>query len=636
MPTSPGPPATLPSIYEYGLIGNLHTAALVSRQGSIDWACLPRFAAPSVFARLLDRERGGFFEVRPSEEAPGQQRYLPSSNVLETRFDLPGERHLDLVDFMPAASRGDERRPPTIVRLVEAFGGPIRVRVTLAPRFDYGQGVPVFASRPSGAIATYGTDRLSVRAGRPLEATDGAIRYEELLAPGRPGALEVAWGPMPSATPGVAALLRSSLQYWRRWVHDPAAPFHQIAQAWHGPVERSELVLKLLSHVDTGAFVAAPTTSLPEWPGGTRNWDYRYVWIRDAAFSAQAMVLLGHVREARSFLRWVVRRIEEARARGVPIQVLYGSHGETDLTERTLDHLAGFGGARPVRIGNAAAGQLQLDIYGELLDAALVLGELDRGFLDRRLPDLLNVAEMAAQSWSWADRGIWEVRGPPAHFVYSKVMAWVALDRAIRLSEGRGIDEPRAAEWRRVAEEIRSAVLAQGWDAMGGMFQQAFERPGADAANLRIPLVGFLPPDDPRVLGTIDGVIRELGDGPFVHRYRRPDGIDEPEGSFLPCAFWLVECLARAGRRPEARERFESLLAIASPLGLFPEEFDPPTRTPLGNYPQALTHVALLRAAVALGIGSAPAPVRAQVATTLAQAPSGEALAEDAPPRTAL
>jgi alpha,alpha-trehalase len=607
-------PEPSPSIYDYGVIGNLHTAALVRRTGSIDWACLPRFSAPSVFARLLDRTRGGYFEVRPVEPASGSQRYRPSSNVLETVFELPRARALTVTDFMPVAPRGDDRRSSTIVRILEATGGPVDVAVTLEPRFDYGSARPKLAAAPRGGVASHGAERLSLRTDRSVEPVEERFAFELAVAPERPRFLEVAWGAMPPPTPSVPALLRSTLGYWQRWVHDASAPLHRVAEAWHIPVERSELVLKLLSHVDTGAFVAAPTTSLPEWPGGSRNWDYRYVWIRDAAFSAQAMMLLGHTGEARSFLRWVVKRIDEARATGGGLRVLYGAHGETDLAERTLPDLEGYDGSRPVRVGNAAADQLQLDIYGELLDAALFLGRLDPGFLTRRLPDLLSIADAVASTWTLEDRGIWEVRGPPRHFVYSKVMTWVALDRAIRLVGECRLDDPRVPRWQKVAEEVRAAVLDRGWDAERQQFRQAFELDGADAANLRIPLVGFLPYGDPRVLGTIDGVIEELGEGPFVRRYRRPDGIDEPEGTFLPCSFWLVEALARSGRTREARERFEALLAAASPLGLYPEEYDPERGLPLGNYPQALTHVAMLRAAVALGLEDATRRDRAAVA----------------------
>ncbi len=603
-----------PSIYDYGVIGNLHTAALVSRYGSIDWACLPRFSAPSVFARLLDQKSGGFFEVRPVEPAIGHQRYRPSSNVLETIFELPPSRVLTVTDFMPVALRGTDRRPSTIVRILESTGGPVDVAVTLEPRFDYGGVRPKLTAAPRGGVASHGSERLSLRTDRAVEPVDGRWAFELAVTPDHPRYLEVAWGAMPPPMPSVPALLRSTLRYWQRWVHDASAPLHRVAETWHVPIERSELVLKLLSHVDTGAFVAAPTTSLPEWPGGSLNWDYRYVWIRDAAFSAQAMMLLGHTGEARSFLRWVVKRIDEARASGGGLRVLYGAHGETDLTERILPELEGYEGSRPVRVGNAAADQLQLDIYGELLDAALLLGRLDPGFLTRRLPDLLSIADAVASTWTLKDRGIWEVRGPPRHFVYSKVMTWVALDRAIRLVEESRRDDPRVPGWRTVAEEVRATVLERGWDPEREEFRQAFEIDGADAANLRIPLVGFLPYDDRRVLGTIDGVIRELGKGPFVWRYRRPDGIDEPEGAFLPCSFWLVEAMARSGRAGEARERFEALLAAASPLGLYSEEYDPERRIPLGNYPQALTHVAVLRAAVALGLEDATSRDRAAVA----------------------
>ncbi|MCI4349059.1 MAG: glycoside hydrolase family 15 protein [Thermoplasmata archaeon] len=601
-------PDPFPSLYDYGLIGNLHTAALVRRTGSIDWACLPTFASPSVFARLLDRTKGGYFEVRPVEAAEGRQRYLPATNILETRFELPESRSFTLTDFMPTAPRWGDRKAAVIVRRAEALGGPVEVRIEAEPRFDYARAMPTFRSLPKGFVAEHGPDRLSVRAPGPAHFAEGRAEITITVRPGTPVDLELSWGGLRSSTPSPSGLLRATEHFWRGWVHGPQALLHQAAERYRSVAERSALLLKLLSHVDTGAFVAAPTTSIPEWPGGTRNWDYRFVWIRDAAFAAQELTLLGHATEARSFLTWVLRRIEETPPDAPErLRVLYGAHGETDLSERTLPHLAGFGGAQPVRIGNAAAEQFQLDIYGEFLDAALVLARIDPGFLRRRLKRLLLLADAVGERWRIPDRGIWEIRGPPAHYVHSKLMAWVALDRAVQLVEALGESDPRVPAWQATAEEIRAAILWEGWDAEHSTFRQAFGRDAIDAANLRIPMVGFLPFTDARVRGTIDRIARELSDGALVYRYRHPDGISEPEGAFLPCSFWLAECLARSGRLAEARDRFESLSTLAGPLGLLPEEYDPVGRLALGNYPQALSHVALLRVVLALGPGPDPA-----------------------------
>ncbi|HEV2429232.1 MAG TPA: glycoside hydrolase family 15 protein, partial [Thermoplasmata archaeon] len=486
-----------------------------------------------------------------------------------------------------------------------------------APRFDYAASTPELDVVARGVVARHGRERLSLRLPAPPQVSAGRAELTITIEPGRPVPIELTFGGFRSTTPGPIALFRRTERFWSRWVHGPTAPIHRIAGEWHAAVERSELVLKLLSEAGSGAFVAAPTTSLPEWPGGPRNWDYRYVWVRDSAFAAQEMLLLGHPAEARGFLAWVVRRIEAARASDNPLGVLYGAHGETDLAERELPDLSGFARSRPVRVGNAAASQFQLDVFGEILDAALLLSGLDEGFVRRRLASLLALAEVVAARWREPDQGIWEVRGPPAPYVHSKLMAWVAFDRAARLVEVLRPDGNASDRWRSEADGVRSYLLETAWDPSTGSFPQATGAAVVDAANLRIPHVGFLPYDDPKVLGTVDRVIRELGHGPFVYRYRGSDGLDGPEGTFLPCAFWLVECLARGGRRAEARDRFERLLSSASPLGLLPEEFDPDGFGPLGNFPQSLTHVALLRAAIALGFADAPASVRAELLRTM-------------------
>jgi GH15 family glucan-1,4-alpha-glucosidase len=363
-------------------------------------------------------------------------------------------------------------------------------------------------------------------------------------------------------------------------------------------VERSELLLKLLSNRETGAFVAAPTTSLPEWPGGPRNWDYRYAWVRDAAFAAQSLLLLGHVREAREYVRWVVGRFSAAGTGG--LATMYRANGEPVDRERLLDHWEGHDGSRPVRIGNAAGDQTQLDIYGEVLDAAEQLAPADPEFVRRAWPVLSQLVDAAVERWTGPDAGIWESRSAPAHYVHSKVMCWVAVDRGRRIAERLG-HARRAVNWQRVAEAIHRTVLQQGYDEARGTFVQAFDRRELDASVLRIPMTGFLPFDDPRVTSTVRVVERELGVGPFVYRYRAADSLHGPEGAFLLCSFWLVECLARSGETERAVRIFRKLLKIASPLRLFPEEFDPRAWRPLGNYPQAFTHIGVLRAALAIG-----------------------------------
>ncbi len=600
-------PAT--SLTDLGLIGNLHTAALVDRDGTIAWACLPRFASPSVFASLLDPERGGFARVAPEPAVRGDQRYLPSTNLLETRFTLPDGGRLHLIDLFLLDP--DRESSPSILRLLESEGSTVAVTVTFAPRFGYGARVPALATRGREVIATDGDDRLVQTAPWPSERQGDRAIARGRVAPGTAQWVHLGFnGARPPRDPVGAAA--NAVAFWRTWVHGAAAPIHRLAGAWHTAVERSELVLKLLSHADTGAFVAAPTTSLPEWPGGGRNWDYRYVWIRDAAFAAQAMLLLDHRSEAAAFLGWVVDRIEAAPDGPAGLRVVYGAHGESDLTEREIPGLRGYLDSRPVRVGNGAAAQFQLDIFGELLACARLMVDLDPIALSRRWRRLVPLADRVATAWRRPDRGIWEVRGPPRHFVHSKLMAWVALDAAAGIADRYG-DSAAARGWRRTADRIHATILRRGWDPDRRTFVRSFGEHAVDAANLRIPLVGFLPFDDPKVLATIDRVASDLAVGPFVYRYRADDGLAGPEGAFLPCSFWLVEARARAGAERLARKSFDRLLRAGGTLGLFSEEYDPVRRRPLGNYPQALTHIALLRAALALGYASAPAILRREL-----------------------
>ncbi len=599
-PRTATPRTRPPAIGDYGVVGNLRTAALISRFGSVDWACFPRFSSPSVFARILDPRRGGFFEVTPTRAVAGHQEYVPSTAILTTTFPLGRRRSIRLLDFLPVAPDGPGEGRPHLVRIVQAVGGPATVRVRCEPRFDYGRHAARWRRVENDYwVAAHGVDELHVRLRGDVRAAGGGIGGEVEVSPAQALVAEAGWGALPPPLPA-SDLLLATEAYWRGWVHRPDTPLHFLAGRWHRWVERSEITLKLLSHADTGAFVAAPTTSLPEWPGGSRNWDYRYSWVRDAAFTAEALLLLGHVPEAARFLRWVVGRIDE-RAPGGPLRVVYGGHGEVDLGERTLRHLAGYRGSRPVRVGNGAAAQFQLDIYGELLDAAYMLSFVEPSDVAQAWPKLAALAEEVAGRWREPDRGIWESRGPAAHYVYSKLMAWVALERAVRLAR-RFRDLAPVGRWESTAEAIRAEVLERGYRSDRGAFVQAFGRSALDAANLRIPMVGFLPFDDDRVQGTLAAIERELTHGAFVHRYRVADGLRGPEGAFLPCSFWMVECLARSGRREEAVERFEAILAAGSPLGLFSEEFDPRRRLALGNYPQGLSHIGLLRAALALGL----------------------------------
>ncbi|MCI4363690.1 MAG: glycoside hydrolase family 15 protein [Thermoplasmata archaeon] len=596
--TGPKPPWD--TIYGYGAIGNLRTAALVSDRGSIDWACLPRFAAPSVFGRLLDRKRGGYHLVEPERCRATTQRYLPATNVLRTHFLLDGARQLTVTDFMPIAKGGASVPEPRIVRLLEAEGGPVSVRIVVEPRFDYGRGpAPAWRAGGKGTLrARSGSDRLTLHVPGDWR-TDGRLGRAALtVRPGEGVATEILWGEG-GALDSPERALRETVRFWRGWVHTPDAPIHRAAHVWHDWVERSELLLKLLSDQESGAFVAAPTTSLPEWPGGPRNWDYRYVWVRDAAFAAQAFIALGHLEEARRYVRWVLSCLPPKGAR-VPLRTLYDLSGEAPPHEERLDHWEGYAGSRPIRIGNAAAGQLQLDIFGEVVGSAAQLAHADPEFVRKAWPRLRPLAELAARAWTRRDSGIWESRAAPAHYTHSKLMCWVAVARGAELAERFG-EPKRAEEFRAAAESIRRVLLDRGFDRRLGGFVQGFDRRWPDASLLRVPMVGFLPYTDPKVQGTIRLVEEKLARGPFVYRYSSSRSLHGPEGSFLLCSFWLVECLARSGERARAVRNFRELLKVAGPLRLFSEEYDPSARVPLGNYPQAFTHIGVLRAAMAIG-----------------------------------
>ncbi|HUI38950.1 MAG TPA: glycoside hydrolase family 15 protein, partial [Thermoplasmata archaeon] len=528
-PRSPAPDATWPGLHDYGIIGNEVTGALISRFGSIDWACLPKFDSPSVFGRLLDRARGGYLQVTPVEPFVSHQQYVPGTNLLTTFFELRHGVSAVVTDFMPMGPSGSGiGGDPRIVRRLVAKGAPLQMKLVADARFDYGRGTPEWTITGEVAVAERGPDRLACIAPWPWTIEGTAVRAEGRVVPGTPVFLQARWGALPPPTPSAASLLAVTDAYWRGWTAPAEAPMRRVAARWHPWVERSELVLKLLSYAESGVFVAAPTTSLPEWIGGSRNWDYRYVWIRDAAFTAQVLLLLGHVTEARAYVAWAFDRAAEVPD-GRELRTIYTVDGGPPPAEEELDHLEGYRGSRPVRVGNAAADQRQLDIYGELLDLASLVERVDPAFVRDRWSVIERLAEQTTRLWNLPDAGIWERRSEPQHYVHSKLMCWVAIDRAVRLA--REIGRPEHVDrWQRVREEIRSAVLSHGYDEKLGSFTQAFDRPVIDASGLRISLEGFLPPEDPRVLGTIDAVERRLTRGAFVRRYEGDDGLQGPEG----------------------------------------------------------------------------------------------------------
>jgi GH15 family glucan-1,4-alpha-glucosidase len=601
-------------IESYGAIGNLRTVALVGSDGSIDWCCFPDMDAPSVFAALLDLGKGGSWRVAPRGMEEGEQEYLEDTNVLQTTFHGEGFL-LKVIDFMPLAgdiegTRG-ARAPTEIHRLLTVEGGEAEVEVQWAPRFDYARRPPDIIPGTGGFVAHSGNELLSLGGVREGEGeitgddagalVSGCLR----MRPGEPRVLVTRWGSEDRGCSPAAseALLVETASTWRSWVRTgrPSGDY-EWAGSHTGLVTRSELALKLLTHNDTGAIAAAPTTSLPEEIGGVRNWDYRYTWIRDASLTAQALISLGHAQEAVDFLLWA-EQVSEARCgEDWGVQIMYGLHGEADLTEVELDHLEGYRGSRPVRVGNAAASQLQLDVYGELLDSGYELVRRGVG-LERPVREFLGgLADRAAARWREPDFGIWEVRRDPLHFTYSKMMIWVALDRALHLAEVVPLPGDHDL-WRRTRAEVHASVLEHGFDREVGAFTQAYENQAMDAANLLLPLHEFLPFEDPRVQGTIDRVLEDLTRNGLVYRYRTDeadDGLPGGEGAFGLCTFWMVDVLALSGRLDEAWEIFDGMAGRANHLGLFPEQIDSDSGEFLGNFPQAFSHIGLINSVLYL------------------------------------
>jgi GH15 family glucan-1,4-alpha-glucosidase len=608
-------------IEHYGAIGNLHTVALVGRNGSIDWACLPDLACPSVFAAIVDRRRGGFFRLAPVRWESSRQRYLEDTCILETSFEAEGGR-VRLTDFMPLGGdivrAGAPRTEPEIYRLAQCDEGEVEMELEWSPRLDYAR-TRVEVERRGGRFLARGGEHGLWLIGAPGEPEVGegeggpVVRSRFRLRAGERVALVTrdAGGDLhrdrdepPSVTlDGIRERMEETRAAWTRWArHNGASEVEEWAGRWTGLVRRSALTLKLLTHPETGAIAAAATTSLPEEIGGVRNWDYRFCWIRDAVFTAQALYALGHRNEARDFLHFAERSAQQAGTKEWGLQIMYGLHGETELPEECLDHLEGYRGSRPVRIGNGAATQRQLDVYGELLEAAheLVLHG------DDLPPDqwrfLASVADEACAAWHHPDQGIWEIRTDGRHFTYSKLMVWAALDRAVKLA-GKGKIEGDVERWGRTRDTVKDVTIRRGYDEELGSFVQAFGWKALDASNLLIPVHGLLPPTDPRVLGTIDRTLERLTENGLVYRYdpeEAKDGLDGGEGAFGLCTFWLVDALALAGRVEEAREIFEGIAERASPLGLYAEQIDPESGAFLGNFPQAFTHLGLINSALYL------------------------------------
>jgi GH15 family glucan-1,4-alpha-glucosidase len=580
---------------DYAVIGDGRTVALVARDGSIDWLCLPDVDSPSVFAALLDADRGGRFALHPRGSYEAQRRYLPDTNVLETTFTTPtGVVRVTDVFTLPGDGLGPSRE---LARRVEGLAGRVPLHWRVEPRFGYGSAPTRLEMRDPYPVATSGSDALAVcawDAGRVDGDGAGFGADFETRQGGRSTIALVAAHGEPLVFPSRAqseARAEVTAEFWRRWASELT-----YAGPWRDAVVRSALALKLLVFAPSGAIVAAPTTSLPEAIGGERNWDYRYSWIRDSSFTLEALLQLGRHAEATSFFWWFMHATRLTLPR---VQAFYRLDGGADAAERTLS-LDGYRGSRPVRIGNGAAGQLQLDAYGELLDAAFVYARNGYRLGPDTARDLASLADFVGTHWRQPDAGIWEVRARPRHHTQSKVMCWVALDRARRLADTGHLPARHAGRWSAEATAIRQFVDAHCWSARKGSYVWYAGGEELDASLLLMAIMRYDAPDSPRLRGTLEAVRRELGSGPLLHRYTGDDGLAGGEGAFVCCSFWLAEALAIAGRRKEAAELMDDLLRLANDVGLYAEEIEPRTDDFLGNFPQGLVHLALISAAVAM------------------------------------
>ncbi|MBF6568590.1 MAG: glycoside hydrolase family 15 protein [Candidatus Binataceae bacterium] len=592
-------------IEDYALIGNTYTAALVGRDGSIDWLCMPRFDAGACFAALLGDKRNGHWLIAPGVEVSATRRcYRNDTMILETEFETAAGKAA-IIDFMPVNEHGDNVH---LIRIVEGRGGEVPFKMEMTLRGDYGHIVPWVVRRDYGLRAIAGPEAFALRTPVKMRGKNFSTVADFTVAEGQSIPFMLTWYPSHENEPRAAhpfRMLADTEHYWRSW--SAQCTYHG---PWRDPVMRSLLTLKALTYAPTGGIVAAPTTSLPEKLGGVRNWDYRFCWLRDATFTLYSLLSSGYTEEAHAWRQWLIRSIA---GRPQELQVLYGLGGERRLTELELDWLHGYEGSRPVRIGNAAHDQFQLDVWGEVMDVlhlerrhAIEAGA-EAWHVQRVMMDFLEGA------WDQPDNGIWEVRGPRRQFTHSKVMAWVAFDRAVKSVEFFHLEGP-VDRWRKLRDRIHADVLRSGYSEQRKAFVQYYGAEQLDAALLMMPLVGFIPANDPRMVSTIGAIERDLLHNGFVKRYAtdgKTESLPPGEGAFLPCSFWLVDNLAMIGQESKARAMFERLLSLCNDVGLISEEYDPDLRRQIGNFPQAFTHVSLINSALNLTVARGPAHHRA-------------------------
>jgi len=613
--TENGPERAERRIEDYALIGNARTAALVGRDGSIDWFCVPRFDSGACFAALLGDANNGRWRIAPTQAIRKvSRRYLPDTLVLETTFETDGGS-LSITDFMPDPDAGATE----ITRVVKGLTGTVAMGFDVTFRFDYGHVVPWVRRRDGTLTAIAGSDAVALRTPVALEGKDKATVAEFTVSAGETIASVLTWYPSHRQPPPARDCqdeLEKTVSWWRDW-----SGHCKTTGEWRDVTVRSAITLKALTHRDTGGLVAAATTSLPEQIGGERNWDYRYCWLRDATFTLYALLVTGYTEEATAWRQWLLRSVAGEPSK---LQIMYGLAGERRLEEYEIPWLSGFAGSKPVRIGNAAHAQRQMDVYGEVMD--MLHGAREHG-LDRdddawRIQ--IELLDFLENNWDTTESGLWEERGPEQRFTFSRVMLWVAFDRGIKTVERFGLKGP-VQRWKQVRDAIHKDICQHGFDAKRNTFVQYYGGKPVDAALLLMPLVGFLPHDDPRVIGTVDAIQRELMRDGFVYRYstdESEDGLPPGEGAFLACSLWLADVLILMGRREEARELFERVLSVRNDVGLLAEEYDPVARRMLGNFPQAFSHVGVINTARNLTRTVGPAKMRAE------QKPDSESVPE--------
>lgn len=589
-------------IASYGVIGDMHSVALVGMDGSIDWLCLPRFDSPSVFGSILDCGKGGYFRIAPVWKCQHKQMYLPDTNVLLTRF-LSAEGVAEITDFMPVREESGgltQQRGHQLVRVVRAIRQPVTFRLECSPAFDYARQPHTASQNAGGVLFESAAGSFGLLSDIPLTVENNCAEAEFTLQPNETLTFALRHDEghcdcdlMDQPVNG-EQLLTDTVRYWRAWMSHC-----KYKGRWREMVNRSALVLKLLTYEPTGAVVAAATTSLPESIGGVRNWDYRFTWVRDAAFTVYALMRLGYTREAAAFTNFMHQRARESETVSGPLNVMYGIDGRHHLDEEDLLHLDGYRGSKPVRVGNAAWKHLQLDVYGELMDSIYLHDKYGTQVSWEVWCQIEKMLDWVSDNWNQPDQSIWEVRGGRQHFTYSKLQCWVALDRGVRLAAKRSLPV-EGRKWRAERDNIYRAIMTESWDEESQSFTQFFGSDAVDASTLLMPLMLFISPKDPRMLSTIDRIQRELTADTLIYRYKigeaAEDGLPGDEGTFSICSFWLVEALTRAGRHEEAQMIFEKMLTYANHVGLYSEQIGPAGEA-LGNFPQAFTHLGLISAA---------------------------------------